>query len=495
VSSAGPSAVREILALQAGAHLCLIYDDDPLEQLAALLPYLRQGLENGERCIYVADDLTVHDLQSALQAYGIDEAGEVERGALFLWTRKEWRPDGGLDSLEKADELRNTVHAALAAGFTGVRFAIEMTWTLDPDVDVERLRHWEATINSLLTADPPVRMICQYSCSRLSLSVLEAALATHPLAILGHEVCPNLYYEAPLLLDGATEYPAADASRLDWMLSRLRWARTFEAEREQRIRAEAALYEAEISRQKAEELHRIAEESSAKLRQANAVKDEFLGLVSHELRTPITIIQGNSHVLLKVLTLSGEYHAALDDIRTEAERLNRLVNNLLVLAKLESGQDLEVEPILIVPILERVLSEHRRKHETHQINLRHLVTGQPNMGNEVYVEQILVNLISNAEKYSPPGSEIEVVLSTEERWRVVRVLDRGIGLDGANPEDLFDAFYRSDTASQISAGLGVGLAVCKRLVEAQGGQIWAKPREGGGSEFGFTLPLCEDPND
>jgi signal transduction histidine kinase len=473
--------------LKPGDHLCLFYDDDPAEQMAALVPFMRQGLEGGERCIYIADDQTESEVLECLEASGVDVLLESSRGALLLWTRDQWRLPGELNSGKKAEQVRGVIDAALAAGFSGIRFAVEMTWTLGPDVDVELLRHWEATINTIFKPDVPARIICQYSRKRLSTDAIAAALTTHPLAVIGSEVYPNQYYEAPLILADNDAHKA----RTDWMISQLRWARAFETEREQRASTEEHLQEVQRAKEQVEELCALAESRAEELRKASAVKDEFLGLVSHELRTPITVILGNAHVLLKTLTpVSEEHQRALLDVRFEAERLNRIVSNLLVLAKLEGGQKLDLDPILIAPIVERVVNEHTRRYPQRAINIQCQDKGTPILGNEVYTDQVLSNLVSNAEKYSPPDAAIDIQLTNSNGDQIVRVMDRGIGLAADDASQVFEPFYRTDKATQVSPGIGIGLAVCKRLIEAQDGRVWAKPRKDGGAEFGFALKTC-----
>ena len=107
-----------------------------------------------------------------------------------------------------------------------------------------------------------------------------------------------------------------------------------------------------------------------------------------------------------------------------------------------------------------------------------------------HLEMLLDNLLTNATKYSPSSTEIEVVVSSDEREACVRVLDRGIGIGDADASQLFTAFYRTEAAKLRSQGLGIGLAVCQRIVDSLGGRIWAQPREGGGTEAGFALPLA-----
>jgi K+-sensing histidine kinase KdpD len=124
------------------------------------------------------------------------------------------------------------------------------------------------------------------------------------------------------------------------------------------------------------------------------------------------------------------------------------------------------------------------------IEPRHLIVES----DRTYLELVLENLLSNASKYSPASSEIEVVVRRDEGEARVLVLDRGIGLGNTEPEQLFTAFFRTEEAKRHTSGIGVGLAVCRRILELQGGRIWARPREDGGSEFGFALPLA-DPTD
>jgi signal transduction histidine kinase len=478
----------ELLALKQGEHLCLLYDSDPAEQLPALLPFLSQGLSQGEQCIYIADDHTLDDLRTALEHYGIDVEAETERQALQLWTRQQWRQPGELASERKAEQVRGFLAGAQAAGFKGVRFGVEMTWTLGPDISVDKLRHWEATINTIFTPQLPARIICQYSRKRLSPAAIEMALQTHPVAIVDNTVYPNPYYSAPLILDGAP----ADAARADWMISQLHWARAYENERAERIRAEAALAGAEASRERAEELLALSQATAENLRQAVAIKDEFLGLVSHELRTPVTTIYGNARLLTGRLAASmsqEQRDEAITDIAEEAARLQRIIENLLVLAKFDSAQGVEMQTLHVGDKLAEVVGNFSARHPRRRV-VTSVDEGLPSAAcNPVHLELVLTNLLSNADKYSPPEEPIEVIADFTGHSLRLRVLDRGDGITSEEAEKLFTPFYRADRTRRMAPGMGIGLAVCKRLVEAHGCSIWARPRESGGSEFGFTLPV------
>ena len=274
-------------------HLCLIYETDPEEHIGALLPYLSQGLTSGERCLYVADHATLDYLTRAMADYGIDVKGEISRGALELRTREQWSLDE-----DDVNHARTLLDSATERGFSGLRIGIEMTWTLGPDIQVYVLKRWESTLNAVCTPDTPIRIVCQYGRGYLEPHAVLAALHSHPLTVLGTDVCPNPYYAPPEPMDQMPDMVPSSAP-VDWMIAQLQWTRAFEREREQRIEAQARLVALEDSQRRIEELYKIAETTAVELRKANAIKDEFVGLVSHELRTPITVILGNATVLLK----------------------------------------------------------------------------------------------------------------------------------------------------------------------------------------------------
>lgn len=228
--------------------------------------------------------------------------------------------------------------------------------------------------------------------------------------------------------------------------------------------------------------------SEAQLREANEAKDEFLGMMSHELRTPITVIRGGAHVLRS----SGDRldddtrRGLLTDLERESERLSRMLENLLALARVELDGGIGLEPVLLQRLLPRLLetigSGSRRLSFSAEGDIP-AVPAEPE-----YIEHILRNLIGNAEKYGPSDATIEVVVEPCTGGALVRVADRGFGVPQDEAARIFERFYRSDRTSRLAGGAGLGLAVCKRLVEAMSGEIWAAPREGGGLEVTFRLP-------
>jgi PAS domain S-box-containing protein len=219
---------QQILDLEPGSHACLLYDRDPREQLPAIIPFLLEGFSRHEHCVYIVADQTVDQLRAHLRSREIDLDQETLRGRLRVWTQNEWRQPGELDSQKKAAQVSRLIAEARTAGFQGIRFAVEMGWTLDPEIAAGPLEHWEATISTLFPPDFPARMICQYNRARLSPQVVQAALNTHPLVILDGEICQNVFCQAQLILngDGLTETSAEKAAaRVQWMISQLRKTR------------------------------------------------------------------------------------------------------------------------------------------------------------------------------------------------------------------------------------------------------------------------------
>ncbi|MEO8273988.1 MAG: ATP-binding protein [Chloroflexota bacterium] len=223
------------------------------------------------------------------------------------------------------------------------------------------------------------------------------------------------------------------------------------------------------------------------LRVAIAVKDEFLGLVSHELRTPVTTILGNANLLAARKDVGEPLRSLLGDLGSEAERLAGVVENLLVLTRAGAPIDMHREPQILDRVVRGAVAQFGRRQPGREVRLTGDFGGRIVDADRAYLELLFANLLGNANKYSPPGEPIDVQLDGLDASVEVRVLDRGIGFAPDEAGNLFTAFYRSEAAKRMASGLGIGLSACRLLVELLGGRIWAAPRQGGGSEFGFSL--------
>ena len=250
------------------------------------------------------------------------------------------------------------------------------------------------------------------------------------------------------------------------------------------------------------EQHRMVEERDRLLgdeRRAREFRESFVDVISHELRTPITTILGLTQILSRRGRTDDEDSrmALLDDVRSESERLHRLVEDLLVLSRVEHGRlVVEAEPLQPRRLLERIIAQEAPELPS--------ITVEPRLdhdlpivaGEATYVEQIVRNLLGNAAKYSPAGTAVIVSARRHDNTVEVRVLDNGPGIPESSLSKIFELFYRDPESARTVSGSGIGLFVCASLVEAMGGRIWAGRRPEGGSEFGFTMRALEgDPVD
>jgi signal transduction histidine kinase len=222
---------------------------------------------------------------------------------------------------------------------------------------------------------------------------------------------------------------------------------------------------------------------------ARRFQEAFIAVVSHELRTPITTIVAGSRILSRRLVKDPRSAEVSNDIEAEADRLSRIVDDLLVLSRLERRHlTLGDEPVHLDHLLARIVGSESARWPGHRMEVVSASASHLVRGDETYIEQVLRNLISNAAKYSPQGSLVEVAIDESPAGEIlVSVRDRGPGVAPAEVDELFSLFYRSPTTAASAAGAGIGLFVSRRLVAEMGGRMWASPRPDGGSEFGFAL--------
>jgi signal transduction histidine kinase len=230
------------------------------------------------------------------------------------------------------------------------------------------------------------------------------------------------------------------------------------------------------------------------LREANRQKDDFVGYVSHELKTPLTLIKGNAWLLGQRGDQLQKTDRAdvLRDIEVSADRLDRIIDDLLVLARVTDGQELPREAVLLPDLVRSVVTEHEQGFPHRRIAV--LLDGEPGFidVSTSALRQVLGNLLSNAEKYSPRSEPVEVRISRDGPDVVLTVRDHGSGFSDDEAEKLFTPFYRSPGNAGTAKGLGIGLSVCRRLVEAQDGRIVARPAaEGAGAEFIVSFPAAQ----
>ena len=225
------------------------------------------------------------------------------------------------------------------------------------------------------------------------------------------------------------------------------------------------------------------------------LRNALLSSVSHDLRTPLSVIEGAATTLLGE---PAEMNAAvrrdlLETIHEEAESLNRRVRNLLDMTRVEAGAlDLDIEWQSLEEVVGAALERVERGQAPHRISVE-LPAGLPLVACDgALLQQVIVNLLENALKYTPADAAV-VIAARERRGEVVvSVADRGPGIPAGDEERIFTKFYRATTDRRVG-GVGLGLAICRAIVGAHGGRIWAESREGGGAVFRLALPQKDRP--
>jgi two-component system sensor histidine kinase KdpD len=225
--------------------------------------------------------------------------------------------------------------------------------------------------------------------------------------------------------------------------------------------------------------------------EAERLRSALLSSVSHDLRTPLTAITGAASSLLEGDTTldAATRHDLLQAVYEEAERLQRLVSNLLEVTRLESGavqvhKEWQLLEEVIGVALARLEAPLRDRPVT-----THLPADLPLVPfDSLLLEQVLVNLLDNAMKYTPAGSPIEIAAWPSAEGVTVEVADRGAGIPPGDEQRIFEKFYRVQRPGERS-GAGLGLTICRGIITAHGGRLWAENRPGGGAALRFTLPI------
>ena len=233
------------------------------------------------------------------------------------------------------------------------------------------------------------------------------------------------------------------------------------------------------------------------VQQANQAKTEFVSLVAHELRTPMTSIRGYAEMLLKGMfgKLPAQQEQFIQTICRNVKRMQVQVSDLQDVSRIESGHLLlEIKPTTLADVLEEALQSTQGQVEARSQQLTVEVPGDlPSISADpARLTQVLINLLSNAYKYTPEGGNIHVRAWLENGYVSCAVSDTGIGMSPDDLEKLFTKFFRSeDPAVREMSGTGLGLCITKSLVELQGGEMEVESQVGEGTTFTFTIPVAE----
>ncbi|PYI84699.1 MAG: hypothetical protein DME26_12835, partial [Verrucomicrobia bacterium] len=237
-------------------------------------------------------------------------------------------------------------------------------------------------------------------------------------------------------------------------------------------------------------------EANERLRELDQAKSNFISLVSHELRTPLTAIKG---FIVTLFHYDKEISEAkrrvyLSVLNEETDRLTRLINELLDISRIESGgMQIQWRPVVLPDIVQRVFDTLAVKANTVKLVKDFPPTFPSIVADPDKLEQVLVNLVGNALRYSPADGSVSVAGRRHEDGVILEVKDEGLGIAFAEQERIFDKFYRLDNEiNRKNPGTGLGLSICRALINLHGGKIWAESELHHGCRIMFTLPLHLD---
>lgn len=260
----------------------------------------------------------------------------------------------------------------------------------------------------------------------------------------------------------------------------------------QRLNVNLSEQVAERTRELAEKVEQLAR-ANTELRKLDQMRSEFVSLVSHQIRAPLTNMNGAvAQIATNCATMNPTCDRMVVILHQQVERLDRLVRDVLNTASIEAGElTLHSEPISVLPTVRQVIEQIRARTVGRVFHLPDKPGLPLVFADRDRVTEVLANLCDNADKYSPPDKPIIVEARADETEVTLSVRDFGAGVLPNDLERIFEKFYRADSSdSQAAYGYGLGLYICRNLVQAHRGRIWAENHPDGGAVFSFTLPIA-----
>jgi len=463
-------------ALAHGEHLCSIYENQ-LDDSELLIPFLRIGLERGEKCVCIAQEGREGHLEQALTTAGIDVAAALASKALVLMSPgRVYLKGDSFDPYRMFTFWKDLSSRAREEGFSRLRGACNMHWILRGAPGTQPWLAYERHLSDL-AADSQCLLLCQYDRSSFGAQHLLEVIRTHPRVIHRGTVADNIYYR-PSELDSQ-----ADAPEFESLLNDLR----------KREHANYLLRE-----QRAEDERRSERATQSQLVRVSRLTTlgELTAAIAHEVNQPLTAIIAHAGAARR--WLSGDFPnvvsaaAAIDGITADARRASQVIARIRALArKADNHRDMLDLNEMLAETLVLVDAELR----ANSVTLR--TAFEPALprifGDRVQLQQVALNLIVNAVEaiaaLAQGSRELVIRTFLNERQEVqVAVQDSGVGLPEENLQMIFEPFYTTKLH-----GMGIGLSISRTIILAHNGRLWAQQNtDAPGITVHFTLPSRED---
>ncbi|PSP79676.1 histidine kinase [Halobacteriales archaeon QS_1_68_20] len=443
--------------LETCEHIALFYETRD-ERFATVAPFVRQGIEQGERVMYVIDYLSKDTILGELRGGDVDVDAALESGQLTFHSLDEtYLRSGRFDPDDMLEVYAGAIEEAKAE-YPGLRVTANTNFILDEHTTIEDFMAYESRVNELFEGEDCIAL-CHYDTNAIPPETLVDVIRTHPHIVYDGTVCHNFYYTPP------EEFfdPGESIRDVERMLNTL----------VDRSQARAEL-----------------NETIDQLEESNERLKRFAYVASHDLQEPLRMV--SSYLQL----LESGYADELDEQAREyiefavdgSDRMREMVEGLLSYSRIDM-HDSAFEPVACEDVVDDVLTSLQVCIDESDATIR--VDSLPTVvGDAQQLEQVFSNLLSNAIKYSgdePP--HVEITAQRQGDRCVFSVADDGIGIDPEYTDQIFEIFNRLHSNGEFD-GTGIGLALCRKIVDHHDGDIWVDTEPGDGTTFHFTLPAA-----
>ena len=441
-------------AIETCEHIALFYTSREA-RFRTVAPFVRQGIARGERVMYVMNDLSPSEILDELRGGDVDVDGAFESGQLTFHTLEEtYLQSGRFDPDHMLDVYAEAIEDA-KADYPGLRVTANTNFILDDHATMADFMAYESRVNELFSGEECIAL-CHYDCERIPPEILVDVIRTHPHIVYDDVVCHNFYYTPP------EEFfdPGETIRDVERMLHTL----------VDRARARAEL-----------------NDTVERLEESNERLKRFAYVASHDLQEPLRMISSYLRLLESNHTaeLDGEAREYIDFAVDGADRMREMVDGLLAYSRIDMDET-SYESVDCDTVLEDVLTAHQVQIDESDATI--VVDELPAVtGDAQQLEALFSNLVSNAIKYSGDGPpRVEITGDRRGDRCLFSVADDGIGIDPAYTDQIFEIFNRLHSNDEYP-GTGIGLALCRKIVDNHGGDIWVDSTPGSGTTFSFTL--------